>query len=571
MEIKFTDNQKSFIECPERNIFLNACPGAGKTKSVVARFIERAKTLSSNYGRKSIAVLSFTNVAVKEITDRCFKNNLSHLLNYPNYIGTFDSFLNRYIFRQFMNSPLPHPITIVESWDAVGATVSCQHGNIPLSVFIFTNDSVVLKRTNDFRINTSHRKDPDLWAYHAKKIRDMFFSYGIISTEEVRNYLFSEIAKDDKIFNSLSKRFDEIIVDEIQDCNEQDLLILEKARDYGSNVVMVGDLDQSIYRFRNVDLTKIETFISSHKPISLFENFRSTNIICELYSTLKKENKKDVSEAEHAGLDIPISLIFYSTLNKEVGDKFLNSLNSLSERMENYRIISYQEDVARKVTGEKNKEVGSSCCERLASSINLFRNDNSTPKQKKLAMITVEYLLLRLLNQDITHYSTESYCKKNDINYRWLKRCSLQVLHSVPTPPKRKNSVDDWITEVKEQLSKLPNPDDSSLNWKAPGIVLRKPKHWSINDFTNRNKIASTIHGVKGEEYDAVLVIIDNDDRSDRLFDNWINRRIGESERVMYVACSRAKKYLSIAVPEKNRGIIIDFFDEKDIRYRVIS
>lgn len=571
MEIKFTDNQNEFIYCIDKNIFLNACPGAGKTKAVVARYIRLTEELSRNFGRKSIAVLSFTNVAINEITDRCLKNNQPFLLQYPNYVGTFDSFLNRYFFRQLVNNPLPQPISVVESWDAVGATVSCELGSIQLSNFLFSSKSISLKKTNEFRINMSYRKDPAKWNSLAEKLRRRYFSYGIISAEEVRNYIFSKIVKDDSIFNSLSKRFEEIIIDEIQDCNEQDLFILEKARDYGCNIVMVGDLDQSIYRFRNVNLSKIEAFVSSHKTIKLSNNFRSTKIICELYSTLRQNNSIDNSEAGHAELNIPIGLIFYNTLKNEIAEKFTTSLSKLDEPIRNYKIISYQEGTARSVSGEKIKKAGNSLCEKLATNINLFKNENSTPKEKKQAIIIVEYILLRLLDQDISHYSTESYCKQNNLNYRWLKRCALQVLNNAPPPPNRKNYVADWLEKIKDQLSKLPMPSNKLLNWKAPGLILKKPKQWRISDYSDNTSVSSTIHGVKGEEFDAVLVVVDDDGRSDKLFENWISRKISESERVMYVACSRAKKYLCIAVPGKNRNEFLEFLEDKEISFNILS
>ncbi|MBZ0178909.1 MAG: hypothetical protein K8F36_06425, partial [Melioribacteraceae bacterium] len=235
-----------------------------------------------------------------------------------------------------------------------------------------------------------------------------------------------------------------------------------------------------------------------------------------------------------------------------------------------YKIISYQEETARSVSGEKTKEIGNSLSERLATNINLFKNESSTPKQKKQAIIFVEYILLKLLDQDINHYSTEFYCKKNSINYRWLKRCALIVLNNAPSTPHRKKYVPNWLSQIRVQLTNLPIPDDKSLKWKAPGHILKQPKRWRIDNYAANISVSSTVHGVKGEEFDAVLVVI-NDDRSDTLFENWKSRQIGEAERVMYVACSRAKKYLCIAVPDKNKGAFLEILKDKDISFNILS
>lgn len=84
---------------------------------------------------------------------------------------------------------------------------------------------------------------------------------------------------------------------------------------------------------------------------------------------------------------------------------------------------------------------------------------------------------------------------------------------------------------------------------------------------------ASVIHQVKGEETDAVLVIVPSDARTDALVDAWVSGEhhphIAESLRVLYVAATRARRLLAFALPDeaydriadllKNKGIPVDF------------
>ncbi|ONI88009.1 hypothetical protein ALI22I_19885 [Saccharothrix sp. ALI-22-I] len=81
------------------------------------------------------------------------------------------------------------------------------------------------------------------------------------------------------------------------------------------------------------------------------------------------------------------------------------------------------------------------------------------------------------------------------------------------------------------------------------------------------------IHQVKGEETDAVLVIVPSDARTDALVDAWVSGEhhphIAESLRVLYVAATRARRLLAFALPDeaydriadllKNKGIPVDF------------
>ena len=95
-----TDEQRAFIDA-EGKIVLCACPGSGKTFIVAKKLLKYLETWP--YAYRGIAVLSFTNVASKEIlrqteelADRKFQN-----IEFPHFIGTLDSFINTFIFLRF--------------------------------------------------------------------------------------------------------------------------------------------------------------------------------------------------------------------------------------------------------------------------------------------------------------------------------------------------------------------------------------------------------------------------------------------------------------------------------------
>ncbi len=82
----------------------------------------------------------------------------------------------------------------------------------------------------------------------------------------------------------ISKRFEEILVDEYQDCNRVQELIFRAVSREGRNITMVGDVKQSIYRFRLADpglfLEKYAAYADDPAPgqgrrVLLRENFRS--------------------------------------------------------------------------------------------------------------------------------------------------------------------------------------------------------------------------------------------------------------------------------------------------------
>ena len=114
--ICFTDEQRSLIEA-DVSTHLAACPGAGKTQAIVERFIARPAILGR---RRGIALLSFTNAAVDEARSRCV--GAPSLLASPNFVGTIDAFINRFIVAPLYTTRTKRPATFRDTWMSVPGT-----------------------------------------------------------------------------------------------------------------------------------------------------------------------------------------------------------------------------------------------------------------------------------------------------------------------------------------------------------------------------------------------------------------------------------------------------------------
>lgn len=106
----------------------------------------------------------------------------------------------------------------------------------------------------------------------------------------------------------LSEEFDEIIVDEYQDTNDVQEAILNAVSNKKSNIFMVGDMKQSIYRFRNtapeIFLSKTESYSDSDcdtgKRIFLSSNFRSRKNILDFSNLIFEQiMSKELGEIEY--------------------------------------------------------------------------------------------------------------------------------------------------------------------------------------------------------------------------------------------------------------------------------
>ena len=87
------------IFAEELEFLLRAAPGSGKTWTSCRRFIWRAANWPHPVG--GLALLSFTNAAIREFKTATTNVRRRDLLSDPNYVGTFDSFVERYILAPF--------------------------------------------------------------------------------------------------------------------------------------------------------------------------------------------------------------------------------------------------------------------------------------------------------------------------------------------------------------------------------------------------------------------------------------------------------------------------------------
>lgn len=90
----FDDARVNIIK-EDSSCYVQACPGSGKTTALLAKLIILANRLPMADG-KGVCVLTHTNVAIDEIKAKVgSKANI--LFNYPNFFGTIQTFLHKYV------------------------------------------------------------------------------------------------------------------------------------------------------------------------------------------------------------------------------------------------------------------------------------------------------------------------------------------------------------------------------------------------------------------------------------------------------------------------------------------
>ena len=246
------DQQREAIFTPGLEFLLRAAPGSGKTWTSCRRFIWRAANWPHPVG--GLALLSFTNAAIREFKSATINVGRGELLSDPNYVGTFDSFVERYILAPFghlltgaTNRPKLFPGPRPGDWNNRQLKVwrdGPEGRKIPIPAWeVIPHLEGTAVR---FKSSLAFGNQP-VEAAH-KPVHNLL-AMGYYSHAQRNFWACRLLIKRPHIAGLLARRFPEIIVDEAQDTNAWLLTLLDLLRDEGTKITLIGDPDQCIFEF----------------------------------------------------------------------------------------------------------------------------------------------------------------------------------------------------------------------------------------------------------------------------------------------------------------------------------
>jgi len=350
----------------------------------------------------------------------------------------------------------------------------------------------------------------------------------------------------------IARRFPEIVVDEAQDTNVWLLILLNFIRERGTRITLVGDPDQCIYEFSMADATSLpvlkEKWKIPEKPLS--QSFRCCNQIaaavrniagnydfcgCNYGDTHKGDQPIIVREPTEK---FSSSILLFQRILQQVGIKETSGA-----------IICRAHTQLESIRGEVNYSNLKGITKELAQA-SFFRDCR---KDYKKAYQLVESAIQSLTDDSDLWARMDEFPESEETQR--IKIGIWRFVKSKSGLPTVNLSGSEWILQLRQRLELL----IAGLGVKDVPNLNMKIKKTGLDDDQLKLPLfevqtlfppirQETIHQVKGESIDAVLVL-GSAKFWNSVVDSIIADENSEDRRLAYVAMTRARYLLVVGLP----------------------
>jgi len=568
----------------EVNSVVAACPGSGKTKVVAYRLARHLVRPDAN--EAGIAVISFTNNAIREVLVQLDALGLGTVISYPHFLGTIDSFLTQHLFRPYghlvMGCDVAPEIVLPEQKSLLDGFLSKETRTIPLGKGIQPRQVHLydLEFMPNGKLDTSRIfEDVPYWAKKKYPIIDLYTAKqqyaaaGLASYSDAVYWSHKLASTPDYgwIANSIRSRYKHWILDEAQDTSKLHDLILQAlwGTDGQAKVLIVGDPDQAIYEWNRAQPDFIPKLLESKKGVwrglCLGDNWRSSQLICDathLFRNQRLSSRPAVAVGKDAQTPVHPVLLGFSTAQYHLLPNGIQRLWQMSaceaQGRPRLAVVAWKKETVGKIRGQTQQSIPATETGRLLCTL-LFEHKHGDEGR---AYQTLEQLMCQLLfgrpSAGLDHYLLPP-----EVSYLQWKR-SLLMLLSQLTDITDSTTVGEYIQRsrdlVQATCSRLHLSAGDSLGSKIRTTSKEEGQQllslYRDDDLERLGVTVSTIHKVKGTSFDG-LMLVGGYDPTSRSSDvtEWLkvpDAKTGlceEPRRIAYVAMTRPRKLLVVAIP----------------------
>lgn len=572
MEYDLTPQRQAYLDARGYTI-LTACPGSGKTTSIVKKLRVVSQYCAERYGKHTgFACLSFTNKACAELKQK-YREMHDEKLTFPNEVLTIDSFIMQYVVLPFwylcdackkkpivvneediLDHKYYNNVQIAGKWQRYPVMELRQYSKIMYS----KKPSIVSIDKAAFKWNHKVVTDANEKSYCRAAILYRL-SKGYVTSSDALWMACYILKHHQEVSRALISRFPYIIVDEAQDNSELHFEFFNLLKSAGlQNLEYVGDVCQSIYGFNNARPELLQAMMAEQgwNVLPMSECRRSNQRIIDLYSKLKSSDVPTITS--HGVIDKGIPIVVYKYDEGNVRDIIRDFYqvcddNELSKRI----ILARGVNKCKTLAGVKDvdfKYWKSDLPYLLIDAVFALEASDMDYAFRKIRLV-----LSRLIAKDSPD-AKRQFIHEIEHNKDW----NAKIFRFLKQIPSFSLSFKEWseqtcvllhdFWELDEQPMFVPYQRQVGYKMKEMENVPVERFHQSRDEGSDYHKSIDTIHAVKGATLDAVLLFLSANSKGQGISLNDFPRRsvryMTESQRMIYVACSRAVNFLALAVPK---------------------
>ncbi|NLG03432.1 MAG: ATP-dependent helicase [Clostridia bacterium] len=571
-----------------------AGPGSGKTFVIIERLMYLIK--ERQIPPEHILVITFTNAAAQEMKTR-FEKRCSHQF-YPVFFGTFHSVFY-HILKQH---PIYNSCTLMKYSEKIYMVEMIAEAMMKENSYDFTisgewkHEFLKLVSLKKNMVCSEQMNDPFFISLY-KNYTEQCLANHKIDFDDMLNLCYEILKENQALLLECKERFRYILIDEFQDINDIQFHIIRMLTKNHENVFVVGDDDQSIYSFRGSMpdiMLNFAVYYPQAKQIILEENYRSAanivshakclishntiryqkeyhavkqltgKIVVKHTSTIQKEAKELMHEIISQKLNHPqakIAVIYRTTrhtpsLLKELYEHHIEFI------CKDHIQSIYQTDTASDLITYFKL---CSCHKKRVDLIKIMNKPKRYLSRKSMSKeeVSFEEILLyyhhkpymmpiiKKLKYDLDRMSElDSYGA-----LKYLLKCigyEKYLKESLANAGKSKDQIEEtWsIVEHFKELAGTYQRIDELLNY----IEACQRMEEGVSKYKNRTEtsdehdppiLLSTLHGIKGMEFDIVYIIHVNQGEIPHKKAKTC-MELEEERRLFYVGITRAKEELHL-------------------------
>ena len=316
----YSSNQKKAIEHGAGPLMVLAGPGSGKTFVIT----HRIKYLIEGPGINPahILVVTFSRAAAKEMKDRFEKLCKKSPVTFGTFHSVFFNLLKTaYGFgsEQIASDELRYTLIkeLIKRNSIENEDINTLAGNLLNEIALVKQDNISIKNYYSNSISSDTFKK--IYSDYESELE----ARGKLDFEDMLSLTYELLSERSDILKAVQNRYRYILVDEFQDINFLQYNIIKLMACEKQNITVVGDDDQSIYRFRGARpeiMLGFERDFRNVKKVFLDINFRSSTQIVNASTKLISFNSKRFPKSFKAknGDGAPVSLIEFKNPFLEV-------------------------------------------------------------------------------------------------------------------------------------------------------------------------------------------------------------------------------------------------------------